>query len=323
MIRRLLRREPAAPGDGLALFDTRTPLPPDAAGRLHADHPRLRELRAAYDAVELPVRVPSRWSAERVEAFLDLRHFRGETLITWHYREGARIDELKYFVMLRAVRDRDALGLLDRLGEDGRFGCWTFGYEGQPTVSRDLLESVNELSYLERELGLSRRDRFSVLDVGAGYGRLAHRAAGAFSNLDDYCCVDAIAESTFLSEYYLEHRGVTPPARVVPLHEMEATLRPGAFDLAVNVHSFSECTLAAIEWWVGYLARLRIPELVIVPNDGTELLSTEPDRERRDFLGVLEGAGYRRVSCEPVWADPAVRALLRLDDHFHRFTLRG
>jgi SAM-dependent methyltransferase len=306
-----------------SLHDDSVPLPDGAEDRLRGDHPRLLELRAAYDAVDLPVRVPSRWSAERVDAFLDLRWFRGETLITWHYRELPRISALKYYVMLRYVAERDPSGLLGRLTEDGMFGCWTFDYAGHQKVSRDLLESVNELQFLDRELGLSQRERFSVLDIGAGYGRLAHRMPSAFGNLDDYCCVDAIAESTFLSEYYLEFRGVAPPARVVPLHEMQATLGATQFDLAVNIHSFSECTLEAVEWWVDYLARLRVPEVVIVPNDGTELLSMEPDGRRRDFAPALARAGYERTTCEPVYADPAVRELVGLDDHFHRFTLRA
>jgi putative sugar O-methyltransferase len=328
VIGRLLGRKPApaappAPEDGPALFDTRTPLPPDADERLRSDHPRLLELREAYEAVDLPVRVPSRWSDDRVGSFLDLRYFRGETLITWHYRELPRIDQLKYYVMLRYVRDRDEHGLLERLDEDGQFGCWTYDYAGEPRVSRDLLESVNELQFLDRELGLSARERFSVLDIGAGYGRLAHRMASAFGNLADYCCVDAIAESTFLSEYYLQFRGVAPPARVVPLHELDAGLTPGAFDLAVNIHSFSECTLQAIEWWVELLARLQVHEVVIVPNEPTELLSMEPDGTRLDFAPALARAGYELTTREPVYADPAVRELVALDDHFHRFTLRG
>ena len=84
---------------------------------------------------------------------------------------------------------------MDRLTEDGAFGCWTFQYPGHPRYSRDLLESVNEIVFLDRTLALSERDRFSVLDIGAGYGRLSHRMSAAYSNLDDYCCVDAIPES--------------------------------------------------------------------------------------------------------------------------------
>jgi SAM-dependent methyltransferase len=304
----------------LALHDTTTPLPPGAEERLRSDHPRLLELREAYAAVDLPA---SRWSPERVEGFLDLRFFRGETLITWHYREGERIDRLKYFTMLRDVESRDALGLLPKLGEDGAFGCWTFDYPGRGKVSRDLMESVGELSFLERELGLSQRDGLRVLDIGAGYGRLAHRMTTAFPGIADYCCVDAVPESTFLCEYYVEFRGLVPPVRVVPLHEVEATLQPGQFDLACNIHSFSECTLEAIEWWVAILARLRVPELLIIPNEPTELLSMEPDGQRRDFAPLLERAGYKLVTREPVYADPAVRELVGLEDHFHRFSLRG
>jgi SAM-dependent methyltransferase len=306
-----------------SLYDDSVPLPAGAEERLRPDHPRLAELRAAYDAVDLPVRVPSRWSAERVESFLDLRWFRGETLITWHYRELPRISRLKYYVMLRYVAERDRTGLLERLDEDGLFGCWTFSYPGHGRVSRDLLESVNELEFLDRELGLSTREGFSVLDIGAGYGRLAHRMASAFDNLRDYCCVDAIAESTFLSEYYLGFRGVAPLARVVPLHELDTGLEPGAFDLAVNIHSFSECTLQAIEWWVGLLARLRVPEVVIVPNEPTELLSLEPDGSRQDFAPALAAAGYELTTREAVYADPAVSDLVQLGDRFHRFTLRS
>jgi SAM-dependent methyltransferase len=304
------------------LYDDRIALPPGAEDDLRSDHPRLEELRVAYGQVDLPVRVPSRWSDQGVEAFLDLRYFRGETLITWHYRELPRISRLKYFVMLGYVQSRDAGNLLERLQEDGMFGCWTFEYPDRPRISRDLLESVNELCYLDRELELSQRDRFSVLDIGAGYGRLAHRMSEAFPALDDYCCVDAIAESTFLSEYYLRFRGASPPARVVPLHELGSSLRPGSFDLAVNIHSFSECTLEAIEWWIDLLAELRVPDVLIVPNEPTELLSLEADGTRRDFAPALRRAGYELVGREPVYADPAIRDLVRLDDHFHRFRLQ-
>jgi len=325
--RRGARSEPASVTDAdrrylSALHDETTPLPPGAEHELRPDNPKLSRLRAAYaDERFAPVSAASRWNPRAVSSFLDLRYFRGETLITWHYRELPRISALKYFVMLRYVRDRDRLKLLDRLGEDGAFGCWTFSYPGCGDVSRDLLDSVNEISFLERRLELSARPRFSVLDVGAGYGRLAHRLAGAYEQLDDVCCVDAIPEATFVCDYYLRFRGCSPPARVVALDEIEAALAPGAFDLALNIHSFSECTYAAVEWWVELLRRLRVPRLLIVPNEPTELLSLEADGSRRDFAPLLERAGYRLELREPVLDDPAVRSLLRVEDHFHLFQL--
>jgi SAM-dependent methyltransferase len=335
VLRRLLRPQPPVPAaseaDGLVeltdedrrylttLYDDTTPLPEGAEAQLRSDNPRLLELRAAYAALDLPVTVPSRWADEHVEAFLDLRYFRGETLITWHYRELPRITRLKYFLYLTYVAARDEHGLLGRLREDGAFGCWTFEYPGRGKVSRDLLESVNELSFLARHVEL---EGARVLDVGAGYGRLAHRMTEAFA-VADYCCVDAVAESTFLCEAYLRHRGAVPPARVVALHEVPSALEPGAVDLACNVHSFSECTFEAISWWVHQLAALRIPRLFLVPNEPTELLSLEQDGSRRDFAPVLEQAGYALLQREPVIADAAVRELVDLHDHFHLYALRA
>ena len=304
------------------LYDDSVPLPPGAEQTLRPDHPRLVELRQAYEAVELPVRASSRWRAEHVDSFLDLRYFRGETLITWHYRELPRITALKYFVLKRYVEDRDPTGLVERLGEDGAFGCWTYNYPGQELVSRDLLESVNEICFLERQLGLAGRQSLRILDIGAGYGRLAHRMAAAHPYLADYCCVDAIPESTFLSEYYLGFRGSSPPARVVALHQLEEQMEGASFDLAVNIHSFSECTYAAIEWWLALLRRLGVENLLVVPNEPTELLSLEPDHSRRDFAPLLDAAGYELVHREPVIDDPAVRELMRLEDRFHLYRMR-
>ena len=87
------------------------------------------------------------------------------------------------------------------------------------------------------------------------------------------------------------------------------------------MHTFSECPYAAVEWWVDLLVRLAVPLLFVVPNEPTELLTLEPDGERRDFMPLLERAGYRLVGREPALEDPAVRELLRLHDYFHLFEL--
>ena len=303
------------------LYDDSVPLPAGAEEELSEDNPRLRELREAYAALDLPVVERSRWSEDAVESFLDLRHFRGESLFYWHYREIPRITALKYFVFMRYVRERDARGLLDRLEEDGSFGCWTYAYPGHGRFSRDLLESVNEIAFLERELRLTGRRSFGVLDIGAGYGRLARRMTETYPRLGDYCCVDAVPEATFLSEYYLRHYDCTPPARAARLDRLDTELEPRSFDLALNVHSWSECPLETVRWWVAQVERLEVPALLIVPNEPTELLSLEPDGARRDFMPLLEDAGYRLVKREPVIDDPAVRELLPLEDHFHLFEL--
>jgi hypothetical protein len=144
--------------------------------------------------------------------------------------------------------------------------------------------------------------------------------ATGLSNLRDYCCVDAVPQSTFLSEYYLRFRGCAPPARVVPLDRVESDLRPGTFDLAINIHSWSECTHAAVAWWVEQLVRLEVPRLLVVPNEPRDLLALEADGSRPDFRPLLEAAGYRLATREAVLDDPAVAKLVAVTDQFHLFT---
>jgi FkbM family methyltransferase len=300
-------------------YDDTTPLPSDAADQLSDDSPRLRALREAYTNLRLPVTVPSVWNGRLLGDQLRLPYFRGESPYAWNYREWPRSMSLKYFIFSQYVRNRDTAELLERLGEDGAFGCWTFEYPGYPTVSRDLLDSVNEILFLDRHLGVLHRSGLRVLDIGAGYGRTAHRMTQAATGIEDYCCVDAIPESTFLSEYYLGFRRCMPPARVVPLNELGGAVQPCNFDLAINVHSFSECTYDAVAWWIEWLERLRVPNLMVVPNDPDELLAFEGDGSRRDFRPLIAAAGYELSVCEPVFDDPAVRDLVRVPDQFFLF----
>ena len=111
--------------------------------------------------------------------------------------------------------------------------------------SRDLLDSTIELNFLEKYLKLSRRENLNILDIGAGYGRLAHRTANTLSNLSTYFCTDAVPESTFLSEYHITFRNLEDRVTVVPLDEIEQCIREWNIYLAVNIHSFSECSLEA------------------------------------------------------------------------------
>lgn len=300
------------------LVDDTVPLPTGAAEALRPDHPRLRQIQEAYAGADAAVRTHSRWSSDRLDHWLDLTRFRGDNAYIWHYREGRRISELKYLVFAQDVRHRDHAGLLDRLGEDGAFGCWTYTFDGLPRLSRDLLDSVNELLFLDDVLGVLGGAAPRVLDIGAGYGRLAHRYVTACAGVADYACTDAVAPSTFVCEHYLRHRELTPIARAVPLTEVD-DLEPGSFDLAANVHSWSECPIEAIRWWLAQLARLEIPHLFVVPNEREGFTSLEADGARLDYRSVIEAAGYRLVRDEPAFADPAVRAALDVHDRHTLF----
>jgi FkbM family methyltransferase len=295
-------------------------LPAGAAEFLRDDNPRLTDLRKQYGQLGWPVCVHSRWDSDQVGQWLNLQYFRGDNIIIWHYREDKVVTRLKFYVFLQYVLERDSHNWVASLGENNDFGCWTYEFPGFPPCSRDLLDSVNELLFLDRTLGITATKDLRILDIGAGYGRLAYRSSQALAGLKAYTCVDAVPESTFLSEYYLGFRGASPPTRVVPLPDV-VDLEPGSFDLVVNVHSFSECTLSAIEWWMEQVERLGIRHFFLVPNESSGFLSTEEDGTRLDYLSVIEAHHYRLVKEEPVFDDDAVRSLLDVEDRFCLFEL--
>ena len=314
---RLIRVD-AADGKGVGpSFDTSTPLPDAAVEYLRQDHPRLREFRQRYRAMELPMAGRSQWDEGFLLRELSLRYFRGDNAYVWQHRNvGGQFRE-KYFIYLRDLAARDPLDLLHKLDEDGLFGCWSLDYAGWPRVSRDLLDSINELYFLDRSIQLFSHPEWTVLDIGAGYGRLAHRAIGAVPGLT-WLCADAIPESTFLCEFYMTYRDVHG-AEVIPLDELELRLADRRIDLAVNVHSFSEMSESAIAGWLDLLVRHRIPRLFIVPNDADRLLTTESDRRRRSFDHLLTKRGYHRTASEPIFADPAVADVMDIANHFLLF----
>jgi hypothetical protein len=51
----------------------------------------------------------------------------------------------------------------------------------------------------------------------------------------------------------LRYRKAIGNTEVVALDEIERSLATKKIDIAVNIHSFPECRLKAIEWWVSRL----------------------------------------------------------------------
>jgi len=320
--RRLLRRSGTGPyvflGEGKA--NTAVPLPAGAAEQLTPDNPRLVELRRRYSQVTGPLAEHTFWTDEYRRGDLELPYFRGDNAYMWQQRRMGDL-RLKLFVYLQYLEQLDDRKLLWALGEDGAFGCWTYEFEGRPPVSRDLLDAVNEMYFLDRVWGLFDRTGFSVLDIGAGYGRMAHRMVAAVPDLAHYYCVDAVPESTFLCEYYLRYRNVPSTASVVALDELDR-LPAGDIDLAVNIHSFSEMSGDAIDEWLRVLVRLDVPNLLVVPNDPEGLLSVEADGSRRPAGHRIVRAGYELVAHEPIFLEPNLPEMLGVGDEYFFYQLR-
>jgi len=295
-------------------------LPEDAVNYLRQDNPHLINLQKRYAKFDKSIMAPLVWTDDQVTAD-DIKYFRGDNAYVWQLR-GQNMSAINYALTTYYVKSIDSLHLLEKLEEDKQFGVFTFPIDNK-IISRDLLDSIIEIGFLEKHLKVSSWGNLNVLDIGAGYGRLAHRMTSALSNIGTYRCTDAVAHSTFISEYYLRFRDLDKKTKVVPLDEIVTELQGNQIDIAVNIHSFSECRMPAIEWWLSLLAKNRVRYLMIVPNSGNhggkELLTND----RHDIQPVIEKYGYKLVTKEPKYRDPIVQEFALNPTYHYLFELSG
>ncbi|MDE2181731.1 MAG: hypothetical protein KGJ78_01780 [Alphaproteobacteria bacterium] len=292
------------------------PIPPEAQEYLRWNNPALLELERRYEGH--PAAGHTQWRKRNLQAGIDLTRFRGDN----HYVYQTRWNPgtATYFMTAQYARDIDRLGMFGRLREDGLFGAHTVEFDDGTLVSRDLLDSVNQANVIARLLGRGPGDPIRILDIGAGYGRLAHRLAEGLDRVHT-TCTDAVPLSTFLSAFYLRFRGVEDRTPVVPLDDVETRLKGASFDIVTNIHSFSECRMSAIAWWFDLLGHVDVARLLIVPNRMDEFQSTESDGRHLDFLPLFAERGWKHAHSEPVYSQSsaAQRCALYPQFKFHLF----
>jgi hypothetical protein len=121
------------------------PLPADAEEVLRPDHPLLAEYERRYEG------------------------HRANSGYVWQQWDAA--DPFRYGLTTYYTRLHDRLGLFEKLDEDGLFGAETYDVDGI-RVSRDVLDSINELTFLDDELGISQLPSASPPARGDGAGAL-------------------------------------------------------------------------------------------------------------------------------------------------------
>lgn len=124
-------------------------------------------------------------------------------------------------------------------------------------VTRMWLDSNIETHFLYRHLPTLETAR--VLDIGSGYGRFA---VAIEEHVGSVTCVDAVPISTQVCRQYTEQFGAA--IEVLPVKEFIATYPSRQFDLAVNIHSWNECTLEQVENWLAVLVEMKVPYLFTV-----------------------------------------------------------
>ncbi|WP_028065676.1 putative sugar O-methyltransferase [Solirubrobacter soli] len=121
-------------------------------------------------------------------------------------------------------------------------------YRNGRLISQDVSNSALEVNAMME--ALNGRQPSSILEIGAGYGRLAYALLTLFPNAT-YTIID-IQPTRSISQWYLSQ--LFDPERLTFLSPEEASsLDPGSFDLGLSVSSLGEMTEAQID---GYLRLL-------------------------------------------------------------------
>ena len=128
---------------------------------------------------------------------------------------------------------------------------------------------------------------------------LAYRLTRSLPNLKIVLCADAVPESTFLCQYYLNYRGVSDRAKAVPLDTIEEAL-PNSIDIVTNIHSF-QIHLSQYLGGLDLISRRKIKYFMLA-HYKDELHSKEPDGTSRNFRPLLEMKGFELLSKESVYA---------------------
>ena len=110
----------------------------------------------------------------------DFKNFKGENVFVTQLT-GLKNIKLAYQNTINYAKQNDFMNLMNLFDEDNKFGVESIILNDE-IFSRDRIDSVIEINYFSKLLGLSRSSDLRIFDIGAGYGRLSYRLLQAFSN---------------------------------------------------------------------------------------------------------------------------------------------
>jgi SAM-dependent methyltransferase len=295
-------------------------VPAESRSYLQPDNPRLLEIRSRYKSAANGSLSNYRWTEEYVHKEVSLTTFRADSAFLWQIRDYNF--PIHYALTYYFLRQSCAADLLAFCVEDALFGVSSIQIEGEH-ISRDRLDSVNEIAFLRQLMGLAFDTTIHILDIGSGYGRFAHRISQCFPRARVFC-VDTIPESSFICEYYLRYRGADSASRVVELPEARQLLSGVGIDLAIAINSLSECDSRAVEWWMGLLRDCGIRHLLVVPHSAraagrSVFVRDENSRRHVDMDSVLAPYGFTKVLIAPKYENAAIQDFGVSPTYYHLY----
>ena len=164
-----------------------------------------------------------------------------------------------------AVAEYVAHNLMDSEGKtrDAAYGGIIRNTKALGEVTRMWLDANIEIDFLTRHMPCWENAR--VLEIGAGYGRLAVMLEFF---VKEYYCIDAVPISTELCKMYCAAHG--NQVQVLELSDLAEMDESSAINLAINIHSFNECNLVQIARWLDILWEMRVPWLFTVSHPDSQ-----------------------------------------------------
>ena len=284
-------------------YNLETKIPKDAKDYLYPTNPKLIQLRKDYQKFLGNNFKKGLWT-ENYLGEKDLIYFKGDNPYVYQ-RRGNQQSQLAYLLTYFWLKSKHGKGL-SSFNEEESFGVFKYTIDNK-IISRDLLDSFNEILFLEEHFFYNYDTKVNILEIGAGYGRLAKWLTKNTNYIEHYYCIDAIPESTFISDYYLKHYNKIKEVTVVPIHQRKIFLENQNISLAVNIHSFSEMAIDFIKFWMEEVISLRIPYLFIVPNAGHLYRGDLISFDNKNFKNIIESNGYELVIKRDKYLEPNIQ----------------
>ena len=147
------------------------------------------------------------------------------------------------------------------------------------------MDSILEIYFLKSFF--PNLNELSLLEIGGGYGRLCKRYLDCIPN-SKYYITDAIPQSTFFSKQYLNGKNDS----VINLYDIPEKIKTLKIDIAVNIHSFPECNINDIEWWIKLINSNKIKYIFYVPNNTESTPEFMPSNTGESILNLFNKYNY-------------------------------
>ena len=285
-------------------YNLQTKIPKDAKKYLHPNNSRLVQLKNDYQKFLTKNFKKGLWTEDYLKSE-DLLFFRGDNPYLYQKR-GNQLSIFAYLITYFWFKSNYKNDRISLFNEENSFGVYNYVID-EKNITRDLLDSLNEITFLKENVFKNFENKVKVLEIGAGYGRLAKWLTKNTKFIEHYYCIDGIPESTFISEYFLKKYHKIDKVTVVPIDRKESLTENDNITLAINIHSFSEMSFDFVKFWIKELTRLKVLFLFIVPNAGHKYKGDLLSFDKVNFKNLLESNGYELILKRAKYLDPYVQ----------------